>query len=151
MKLKKVEYYGFDHKKVAETFEGQLSFVNEMCVNDEYKPVAVYRAAKPNRKKGHKDYMLLQIQTDIATGEKSGLIRGMNADEMEKWRFQEAVHCFECDTVLYSVNRHHFHKCGCPNEAMIDGGRDYTRSGAKDLTKVRIVTLDLLTDTIKES
>lgn len=139
-KIKKAEYYGFDHKKVNKMFEGGLTFLNEFCVNNEYHPVAVYKVAKPNREKGHKDYLLLN-------GPPLNCVRGMTQEEIDKWRFQDALYCHECDTVLYSINRHHFIYCGCPNNTFIDGGKDYTKYGAKDMNKVVMLTLDLLTDT----
>lgn len=145
-KVKKENYYGFRHEAVQKEFEGDLTFVNEFCVKNEYMPVAVYRAANPNTKKGHKRYMLLQ--TNPNTDHKTGIVRGMTEEEMEEERYQPAVLCENCNTVLYSVNRHHFHTCGCENETMVDGGKDYLRTGGKNLDKVKTVTLDLLTDQI---
>lgn len=142
-KLKQVSWYGFDHKKVAERFEGDLSFCAEFCVNGEYQPVAVYKARKPNKAKGHKKFMLLQMQGE------QGLVRGMTEREMKKWRYQEAVHCLNCNTVLYSINRHHFHGCGCDKEVHIDGGKDYTKLGFKEDSVYKLVTLDLITGKIK--
>lgn len=142
-KIKQVNYYGFDHKKVAEQFEGGLTFCAEFCVRGEYHPVAVYKAKNPNTKKGHKKYMLLQL-----TGGK-GLIRGMTAQEMAKERYQDAILCKNCNTVLYSINRHHFHGCGCEQDIHIDGGKDYLRITAKS-DNYNIVTLDLITGKLKK-
>jgi len=156
VKVKKIDWYGFNHKKVYEKFEGDLTFINEFSVRNWDRPVAVYHNANPNREKNHKDYMLLFMEypyTFIGLDEDAPghlVVGGMDKDEMEKYRYQNAIHCLECDVVLYSVCRHHYHTCGCPNEAMIDGGRDYTRYGAKDMNKIRIVKLDLLTDTVIE-
>jgi hypothetical protein len=144
-KLKKVDWYGFHHHKVSTRFEGQLSFCAEFCVNGEYKPVAVYKAKKPNKAKGHKKYLLLQLTADDVA-----LVRGMSAKQMIKWRYQEAIHCLNCNTILYSINRHHYHGCGCEKEVTIDGGKDYTKIGYKEDSKYKIVTLDLLTGKIKK-
>lgn len=144
-KIKREVWYGFDHAKVAEKFEGGLTFCAEFCVRGEYKPVAVYKAKKPNTKKGHKKYMLLQIQDG------RGLVRRMSAQEMAKERYQEAIICLECNTLLYSMNRHDFHGCGCSNDTKVDGGKDYLRYLGKDLGKIKLVTLDLITGKLKKS
>lgn len=144
-KIKQVNWYGLDHKKVAEQFEGDLTFCADFCVKGEYHPVAVYKAKTPNTKKGHKKYMLLQRDY----GGDTGLIRGMTAQEMAKYRYQDAVLCKNCNTVLYSVNRHHFHDCGCEKAVFVDGGKDYLKiSGNPDTYKV--VTLDLITGKLKK-
>lgn len=153
MKIKKVDYYGFNHDKVIEKYEGDLSFVNYMCVESvrpgNYITAAVYKAAKPNREKGHKDYMLLFGVVDPVLFRTEYYVTGRTKEEMKKESVTEGVHCLECDTVLYSLNRHHYHKCGCENETMVDGGRDYIRYGGKDMKKVRIVKINLLTDKVK--
>lgn len=143
-KVKQVPWYGFNHKKVAERFEGELSFCAEFCVNNEYKPVAVYKAKSPNKAKGHKKYVLLQIEKEFA------LVRGMDQKEINKWRYQEAIHCLNCNTILYSINRHHYHGCGCEKEVTIDGGKDYTKIGHREDSAYQMVILDLLTGKIKK-
>lgn len=47
-----------------------------------------------------------------------------------------AVTCLVCHKTIESRNRHDFKYCGCPNRAMVDGGHDYTRYGAEDMTKL---------------
>lgn len=155
MKIKKVDWYCFNHEKVYEKFEGDLKFINEFCVRGWYQPVAVYRNSNPNREKNHKDYMLLFMDYEYTffgpeeEAPRRLIVSGMDADEMEKYRYQGAVHCLECDTVLYSINRHHYHTCDCPNKAMVDGGKDYLKYGSKN-GAIRVVKLDLLTNTIVE-
>lgn len=148
--IKKEEWYGLDHNVVRAKFEGDLTFVNEFCVNGEYKPAAIYHAAKPNIKKGHKEYVLLNLERN-SEGISGGFVRGMTRQQINKWRYQTAVHCLGCNTVIYSINRHHFHKCGCDNETFVDGGRDYTRYGGVGMSKIKLVTIDLLTNKIKPS
>lgn len=143
-KIKRETWYGLDHKKVAAQFEGDLTFCAEFCVNGEYAPVAVYKAKTPNTKKGHKKYMLLQLQNG------RGLVRGMTARQMQKERYQEAIICLECSALLYSMNRHDFHGCGGSNETKVDGGKDYLRYLGKDLEKIKVVTLDLITGKLKK-
>lgn len=141
MKLIKPNWYGFDHVKINEKFEGDLTFVNDFCVNGEYAPCAVYKAKKPNKKKGHKKYMLITKNGD------SFIVRGMTSEEILKWRYQAAVHCLSCDAVVYSVNRHDFRSCSC-GEVAIDGGKEYTKVSFKDKNNFNQVTVDLLTDDI---
>lgn len=138
-KIKEVNYYGLDHDQVAKSFGGDLTYVRTFSIRGHY--WAVYHAANPDRSKGHKDYMMLG--KDPNNGK--WYVSGSTPEEMEKERMQSAVLCLECDTILYSINRHHFHKCGCQNETMVDGGKDYLRCGGKDMSKVHTVDLDLIT------
>lgn len=146
-KVKQVSYYGYDHTAVQNQLEGDLTFCNEFCMGEGYYPWAVYKAKTPNKKKNHKKYVLLQ--TTEVMGMKKGVVTGMTAPKMAKERYQHAVMCKNCNTVLYSINRHHYHKCSCSNETMVDGGKQYLRYGGKDLKKIKVVTLDLITNKIK--
>lgn len=149
MKIKvAMSYYGFDHEQVKKHFDGEPEFVNEFCVNDEYAPVAVYRAKKVNRKKGHKKYLLLQTQKG-PDGKRQILVRGMSAPKMEEWRYQEGVHCLQCGDVIYSVNRHDCHHCSC-GAVMVDGGRDYLRCGWNPGTMCEGVVIDLLKNKVSK-
>ena len=47
-----------------------------------------------------------------------------------------SVKCLECNKVLVSRHRHDYVTCGCPNDAMADGGNDYERYGAMDMDKI---------------
>jgi hypothetical protein len=143
MKLVKTNWYGFDHAAVNKQFGGDLTFVNDFCVNGQYPPSAVYRAANPDRTKGHKDYMLLTKSGDQMW------VSGMTPEEMEKFRYQEAIHCLSCDDVIYSVNRHDFRPCTC-GKVHIDGGRDYTKINFDTGAQYKLVLLDLLTDVISD-
>jgi hypothetical protein len=141
MKLKLPNWYGFNHEAVAAEFKGDLTFVNEFCVKGEYSPVAVYHAANPDRTKGHKDYMLLQQQGD------GGLVRGMTSEEIEKFRFQEGIHCLHCDQVIYSVMCHDMCGCGCKQKTkrvFIDGGRNYIKVSRGEKSLFEMVKIDLL-------
>ena len=149
MKIKKESYNGFDHDKVYEQFEGDLLFVNEFCVRSDSMPCAVYRSTDPNRKKGHKDYLLLYMVSDPYHEEEDKIVvSGMDADEMEKYRHQMGLHCLKCDTVIYSMARHDNVSCDC-GAISIDGGRDYHHISGCVKTKCEYVTIDLLTDTIE--
>ena len=55
--------------------------------------------------------------------------------------YPNVVECLECHAVLVSFHRHDYQTCGCPNETMIDGGRDYLRCGGKDLSKVQVLKI----------
>lgn len=47
-----------------------------------------------------------------------------------------AVRCLECDELLVSYSVHDYKTCKCPNSAMVDGGTDYGRYGAMDMSKI---------------
>lgn len=49
---------------------------------------------------------------------------------------RNAARCLACDTVIESVYRHNYRTCGCPNGTMVDGGLDYQRWGAVDVSQV---------------
>lgn len=39
------------------------------------------------------------------------------------------VECARCNKRMFSLHVHDYKTCGCPNETMVDGGRDYLRYG----------------------
>jgi hypothetical protein len=47
-----------------------------------------------------------------------------------------SVKCLECNEVLVSRHVHDYVTCGCPNDAMVDGGNEYSRYGAMDMDKI---------------
>jgi len=47
-----------------------------------------------------------------------------------------SVKCLECNKVLVSRHRHDYVTCGCPNDAMVDGGNEYGRYGAMDMDRI---------------
>lgn len=47
-----------------------------------------------------------------------------------------SVKCLECNVILVSRHRHDYVTCGCPNDAMADGGTEYERYGAMDMDKI---------------
>lgn len=58
--------------------------------------------------------------------------------EETKQLVYNSVTCQECNETIVSYNRHDYKTCSCPNEAMVDGGTDYLRYGAADMTKIKI-------------
>lgn len=143
MRLLKPNWFGLDHEAVRTQFEGDLQFCNEFCVNGEYSPSAVYVAKNPNKAKGHKKYALLSK----AHGQ--WYIRGMSPQKMTQFRYQEAIHCLDCDDVIYSVNRHDMRACGC-GKVFIDGGKDYTKINFKSGATFKQVVIDLITDAVTD-
>ena len=142
MKINKADhnYYGIDTDKACKHFEGDLTYLNTFCIRNNYYPVAVFRNANPDRSKDHKDFMLLWVDvdsTDIA------IISGIDADEMEEYRYQKGMYCPDCKEVIYSVNRHNYRKCKC-GRCMVDGGKDYFRTNMAGT----LVAIDLLTDDV---
>lgn len=53
-----------------------------------------------------------------------------------------AIQCPECKDAIFSRAQHDFHYCSC-GYCFIDGGFDYIRYGAKDLSTIIHVDLDL--------
>lgn len=53
-----------------------------------------------------------------------------------------AIICPSCHDTIYSRAHHDFHYCSC-GETFIDGGFEYTRVGAKDLSLVKDITLEI--------
>jgi hypothetical protein len=47
-----------------------------------------------------------------------------------------AIKCLECGETIVSYSRHDYNTCGCPNDAMVDGGNDYEGYGAMDMDKI---------------
>lgn len=62
-----------------------------------------------------------------------------------------AAICLECGTLLLSYHVHDFKTCDCPNNAMNDGGSEYSRYGAKDLTKVKITCYNIKTGMLEDN
>lgn len=149
VKLKKVDWLGLKHDAVIKHFEGDLSFVNYMNVGERGDLVAaVYHAKKPNRDKGHKEFMLLWQKYDPISDESHLMVSGMDRDQIEKHAKVTGLLCLDCRQALFSLNRHHMHSCGCDNDMFVDGGKDYLRAGAKSLARTATVTINLLTDEV---
>ena len=49
---------------------------------------------------------------------------------------KNSVKCLVCNTILESKHRHDFVKCHCPNETACDGGLEYQRTLAVDLSLI---------------
>ena len=49
---------------------------------------------------------------------------------------KNSVKCLMCNTVLESKHRHDYVKCHCPNETACDGGLEYQRTLAVDLSLI---------------
>ena len=45
---------------------------------------------------------------------------------------RNAAQCAKCGDIIESKHRHDFVSCSC-DEIFVDGGKDYFRSGAKDI------------------
>jgi hypothetical protein len=143
MKIKKVRYFGFDDEKVNKMFTGGLTHCNDFAIKgvSDWVPVAVYKVANPDRSKKHKDYLILNKE----------YVSGLDEKDIQKYRYQLGILCLSCDTALYSIHRHHYHSCGCPNQSFVDGGRDYLRSGGASLEKIKNVYIDLLNNKIVDN
>jgi len=52
-----------------------------------------------------------------------------------------SIKCLECGETLISHHRHDYKTCNCANATMCDGGTDYLRYGAKDMSKIKLFTV----------
>jgi len=52
-----------------------------------------------------------------------------------------SITCDECNETIVSYHRHDYKTCSCPNEAMVDGGTEYLRYGAKNMSKIKVFTV----------
>jgi hypothetical protein len=141
MKLKDVNYYEYDHKRVCKVFEGELSYLGYICYQD--RALAAYRNKKPNLQKGHKEVLLLLEGMDWEVESMKCWVSGMSLKDFKKHCKHDAIGCLECEEILYSLNRHHFHRCSCGNVS-VDGGKDYFRFDAKDPQKVILGVYNVL-------
>lgn len=142
MKIKKNNWYGLNHERVNKMLSGDLTYLNDLCVNGEYLPVSVYKAANPDKKKGHKKYVLIGLAE--LSYKKGYFVRGMSPKEMSKYRYQKAIHCSSCDETIYSVMRHHNKSCKC-GSVSVDGGKDYFKYSYDKKSKFKAVRIDILT------
>lgn len=53
-----------------------------------------------------------------------------------------SVTCLQCLKTLVSRHVHDFKRCGCPNDASVDGGSYYQRYGAKDMKKIHAYAIN---------
>lgn len=54
----------------------------------------------------------------------------------------QAVRCRECRDLIYSRAVHDFHRCTC-GYVFVDGGFSYLRYGAKDMSRIEVVKLEV--------
>lgn len=120
LELKKFNWSGYKHSAVKKQFGKQLVYIGTFCIKGEYTPRAFYWNPTPDRSKNHKDYMTLQTNTG------GTFVSGIDAADLEQFRYQDGLMCPDCFDVIYSVMRHDYRECNCKKIA-IDGGRDYNR------------------------
>ena len=53
----------------------------------------------------------------------------------------DGIICLNCGWVGVSWSRHDYKSCSCPNSAIVDGGFDYFKRGARDLTKIQLIRI----------
>lgn len=144
MKLNKgMPYWGFDHEKVLERFNG-TKFINEMTIIDKIGnwsnvPVALYYSNNTDKN----PYFYLFMESGKL------MIGGLSEQQLEEVRFQSGIHCLSCEDVIYSKHVRDFTHCSC-GKVSIDGGREYCSVGFEDNVQYEMVEIDLLTDTIRQ-
>lgn len=138
-------YYGFKLSALQKRF-GRGKFLGTVTVQDEYYPVAVYRVNNPDRSKGHKPIVLLQVGQDPWSQQQKLYVSGMELDVFEQWAKVEAIKCLKCKHIVYSSFRHDMTGCKCrKNKVFIDGGRDYCKINSSQGAKFQYGTYCLLT------
>jgi len=55
----------------------------------------------------------------------------------EPYMVHNSIQCLECGQILVSRHIHDLQTCSCPNMATVDGGVLYTKTGAKDPSKLK--------------
>lgn len=142
MKFIKDKYYkdSINYDKLPELIEGNVTHLGDMTVFGNYIPVIMMHAKKPNRTKGHKEFPFLFFNKDHL------VISAMDAETFEAYRYQDAVHCLNCNEVIYSSYRHGFKSCR-DNCVSIDGGRDYTKISYNKKSAFINGKIDFLTGT----
>jgi len=150
-------YFGLDHEAVNRKFEGGLTFVNTIPIstkffklpsvskrndpmgyNIDFYPWAVYHCKNPNKEKGHKEYLLITMRN------KEMFVSGRTKEEIEEDRFCNGIQCRACKKIIVSISQHDYLTCGCPENTMIDGGKEYERYGSLDLGNCLMVKVDMI-------
>jgi hypothetical protein len=134
------QYWGFDIAKVEQKYNAK--YVGDFCIKDKYgnwaeSPCAIFWQEKPPVE-GYSNYMALFVRNDqvfITSGESVEDLRmvGAVADNGE---------------VIYSRFRHDY-VTSSDGTAMIDGGRDYTKTTLRSrLVDVVLIGPDLVIEDV---
>ena len=65
-------------------------------------------------------------------------------DVMKQIKYPYGLLWLKCKEVLFSWYRHHFNECSCENRVFVDGGIDYLRCGAVDISKTKKVKIKII-------
>ncbi len=136
-KLESRNYYGLDPVAVNKKFSGNPQYLRDFEIAGH--TWAVFYCDSPDRSLGHKDYMML------GQSGSQWFVSGRDTEAMQRERYQDAIACLKCKTVIYSRHNHDMHSCECGAIA-VDGGKSYTRISGS-LQQALHLTLDLLTGT----
>lgn len=145
MRIRRLNYYGLRHDKIAKKFKGGSEYLGDYPIRKENSltPSAIYASPKYDASLGHKPFFYL---TQING---SWYIGGLTYDEASKLLTRiPGLWCRTCGVVVYSCHRHHYATCRCGGAA-IDGGRDYQRYCIMPGADVVKVDIDLLNRKIK--
>ena len=127
----KYNYHGIIFDEVCNILEGDIKYIGTMSINEQKTPVSVFYSVKPNRSKGHKDFVLVSRFDDKI------YVQGMDMKDFEKYQYQTGVICQKYGEFIYSIYRHDFRECEC-GSCFVDGGRDYLRTGGKNYLPAKI-------------
>jgi hypothetical protein len=135
------KFYSFNTRGLKKLFPG-TKFVREIAYDGLDCPVAIFHQPNPDVSKGHKEYFGLYQSRDKM------MVVGFTTQEIQKMAFHAAVHCKNCNEVIYSRYRHDHRSCGCESVS-VDGGKDYTKVSG-DREDYVMVTADVINEVVIE-
>jgi hypothetical protein len=127
-----------DHKAVAKQFGMKLEYIGFFPVGKEKHGKAVYKVLDA---KDEKEFFVLDLNFHDNKVTKHLTTRSA----IVPFAKLNAIHCLNCQDVLYSIDRHDFRGCSCKSQkkqVFIDGGKDYCKvSGDPENFEMGIVDL----------
>lgn len=110
-------------------------------------PAYVWYQENPNRELGHKDYVVLKHKYNAMLEKQDMVIMGYDTEEMKQLSIKDAVLCYHCKTVCWSLSRHDYHACRCKDgqkQICVDGGSDYLKMSFGKNANYEVVSLDFI-------
>lgn len=113
-------------------------YLNELSVKNEDGEwsdfgVSMFYSENPDTDKGHKHYPFLYFNPSDEQ-----MYVGAFDEIDDETRYVSAVHCEDCDELIYSVFRHDYVACSCEKH-FIDGGRNYIRTSSPNVLKFDVI------------
>ncbi|MEY3420794.1 MAG: hypothetical protein RIR48_1083 [Bacteroidota bacterium] len=144
-KVIKHNYYNIDANKVPDFLKDYVDGLTKPVIycNDVDIDGVTYSVFQLTKSINNKQFLLLAF--------KYNRLKKMlkTKEEIQIYRIVDAVHCFLCDTIVYSPNVHCFVNCDC-KKLGIDGGSFYNKISydPDHEGKFKIIKLDIITEII---